>query len=200
MCDAKATYYTRCSSQNALSFTSWFLVWRHLFGSMFGSIFLLLPLLVKLTATFHHTKHHLRKCDVRLVPWRIILVVRWSIKTIQYRDRTLLASSKIAHSSLCPRSAVACAFKLGVFIKVINLLQPSAPFTYLKDGVQLKHWHTPHSQLNWKEHWISAARMAQVSLDTPSGKGVLHLPCIAVCRAIILRYKITGNWLHMSVT
>ena len=106
---------------------------------MFGSIFLLLPLLVKLTATFHHTKHHLRKCDVRLVPWRIILVVRWSIKTIQYRDRTLLASSKIAHSSLCPRSAVACAFKLGVFIKVINLLQPSAPFTYLKDGVQLKH-------------------------------------------------------------
>ena len=106
---------------------------------MFGSIFLLLPLLVKLTATFHHTKHHLRKCDVRLVPWRIILVVRWSIKTIQYRDRTPLASSKIAHSSLCPRSAVACAFKLGLFIKVISLLQPSAPFTYLKDGVQLKH-------------------------------------------------------------
>ena len=42
--------------------------------------------------------------------------------------------------------------------------------------------------------------MAHVSLDTPSGEGVLHLPYIAVCLAIILSYKATETWLHMSVT
>ena len=62
------------------------------------------------------------KMRCSIVPWDIILVVRWYIKTIQYRDRTLPASSKIVHCSLCPWSAVACAFKLGVFIKILNLL------------------------------------------------------------------------------
>ena len=41
--------------------------------------------------------------------------------------------------------------------------------------------------------------IALVSLDTPSGEEVLHLPCIALCLAIILRYMVTGNRLHMNV-
>ena len=69
------------------------------------------------------------KMRCSIVPWDIILVVRWYIKTIQYRDRTLPASSKIVHCSLCPWSAVACAFKLGVFIKILNLLQNPLLFT-----------------------------------------------------------------------
>ena len=86
------------------------------------------------STTEFDTKRHLRKCDVRLFPWGIILVVRWS-KTIQYRDRTLLVPvPKIAHSSLCPWSAVTRAFKLaGVYQSNKSASEPA--FTYLEDGV-----------------------------------------------------------------
>ena len=86
------------------------------------------------STTEFDTKRHLRKCDVRLFPWGIILVVRWS-KTIQYRDRTLLVPvPKIAHSSLCPWSAVTRAFKLaGVYQSNKSASEPA--FTYLDDGV-----------------------------------------------------------------
>ena len=86
------------------------------------------------STTEFDTKRHLRQCDVRLFPWGIILVVRWS-KTIQYRDRTLLVPvPKIAHSSLCPLSAVTRAFKLaGVYQSNKSASAPA--FTYLEDGV-----------------------------------------------------------------
>ena len=87
--------------------------------------------LLPLSITEFDTKRHLRKCDVRLFLWGILLVVSRS-KTIQYRDRTLLVLvPKIAHSSLCPWSAVTRAFKLaGVYQSNKSASEPA--FTYLK--------------------------------------------------------------------
>ena len=87
--------------------------------------------LLPLSITESDTKRQLRKCDVRLFLWGIFLVVSWS-KTIQYRDRTLLVLvPKIAHSSLCPWSAVTRAFKLaGVYQSNKSASEPA--FTYLK--------------------------------------------------------------------
>ena len=81
----------------------------------FFSFFRKSNLLPTSTAAFDPHRH-LHNCDVRLYPWGIILVVRWS-KTIGYRNRTLLVPvPRIAHSSLCPSSAVMHAFKLvGVY-------------------------------------------------------------------------------------
>ena len=151
------------------------------------------------STTEFDTKRHLRKCDVRLFPWGIILVVRWS-KTIQYRDRTLLVPvPKIAHSSLCPWSAVTRAFKVaGVYQS--NKSASESAFTYLEDGVLKTLTYTTFTTKLKRILDDTAATIARVSLDTPSGKGVLHLPCIVACLAIILSYKATGNRLHMSVT
>ena len=101
----------------------------------FFSFFRKTNLLPPTTAAFD-PQRHLRNCDVRLYPWGIILVVRWS-KTIQYRNRTLLVPvPKIAHSSLCPWSAVTHAFKLaGVYQSTRHSAEPA--FTYL-DGGALK--------------------------------------------------------------
>ena len=142
-------------------------------------------------------KRHLRKCDVRLFPWGIILVVRRS-KTIQYRDRTLLVpGKKIGHSSLCPWPAVTRAFKVaGVYQS--NKSASELAFTYLEDGVLKTLTYTTFTTK--LKRILDAATIARVSLDTPSGKGVLHLSCIVACLAIILSYKATGNRLHMSVT
>ena len=116
------------------------------------------------------TKPHLRKCDVRLFRWGIIHVVRWS-KTIQYRDRTLLvAVPKIAHSSLCPWSAVFRAFKLaGVYQSNKSASEPAFTLTHTRFTTKLKR-----------------------TLDL-CGYDSSRL-------AIILSYKVTVNRLHMSVT
>ena len=99
-------------------------VWSHFF-SFFRKSNLLPP-----STTEFDTKRHLRKCDVRWFLWGIILVVRWS-KTIQYRDRTLLVPvPTIAHSSLCPWSAVTRAFKLAsIYQRNKSASEPA--FTYL---------------------------------------------------------------------
>ena len=88
------------------------------------------------TPTAFDPQRHLRNCDVRFYPRGIILVVRWS-KTIQYHNRTLLVPiPKIAHSSLCPWSAVTHAFNLaGVYRSPRHSAEPA--FMYL-DGDILK--------------------------------------------------------------
>ena len=86
------------------------------------------------SATEFDPQRHLRNCDVHLFSWGILLVVRLS-KTIQYRNRTLLVPvPKIAHSSLCPWSAVTHAFKLaGVYQSTEHSNIPA--FSYMDGGV-----------------------------------------------------------------
>ena len=43
-----------------------------------------------------------------------------------------------------------------------------------------------------RTHWISAATIARVSLNTSSGEGVLYLPCFAVCLNDYI--KLQGDW------
>ena len=99
----------------------------------FFSFFRKSNLLPASTAAFDPHRH-LRNCDVRLYPWGIILVVRWS-KTIQYRNRTLLVPvPRIAHSSLCPWSAVTQAFKLaGVYQSSQHAAEPAFTFREGRD-------------------------------------------------------------------
>ena len=101
----------------------------------FFSFFRKSNLLPPSTAAFD-PQRHLRNCDVRLYQWGIILVVRWS-KTIQYRNRTLLVPvPKVAHSLLCPWSAVIRAFKLaGVYQSTTHAFEPA--FIY-REGSALK--------------------------------------------------------------
>ena len=115
------------------------------------------------TAAFN-PQRHLRNCDVRLYQWGIILVVRWS-KTIQYRNRTLLVPvPKVAHSSLCPWSAVIRAFKLaGVYQSTTHAFEPA--FTY-REGSALKaltystfalHCGVPSDYIKLQGDWKSNA-------------------------------------------
>ena len=91
-------YKMQCHLNFACSFDTTF--WAACLVAFF-SFFRKSNLLPPSTAKFD-PQLHLRNCDVRLYPWGIILVVRWS-KKIQYRNRTLLVPvPKVAHSSLCP--------------------------------------------------------------------------------------------------
>ena len=125
-------YKMQCHLNFACSFDATF--WAACLVAFF-SFFHKSNLLPPSTAKFD-PQLHLRNCDVRLYPWGIILVVRWS-KTIQYRNRTLLVPvPKVAHSSLCPWSAVTRAFKLaGVYQSTEHASAPA--FTY-REGSALK--------------------------------------------------------------
>ena len=98
----------------------------------FFSFFRKSNLLVPSAAAFDPQKH-LRRSDIHLFKWGIMLFVRWS-KTIQYRNRTLLVPvPRVEHSKLCPLSAVVHAFKLaGVLRSTEHDLGPA--FTYQKNG------------------------------------------------------------------
>ena len=139
---------------------------------------------------------HLRNCDVRLYPWGIILVVHWS-KTIQYRNRTLLVPvPRIAHSSLCPWSAVTHAFKLaGVYQSPQNAVEPA--FTF-RESHDLKTLTYSIFNSKRKQTQINAALTACASMDTPLDEEALPLPCIAVYLVTILSFKVTGSLMLMN--
>lgn len=74
---------------------------------------------------------HLRRNDIILCSWGVVLVVRWS-KTIQFRQKHMLIPlPKLPNSDLCPLSALHKAFQLT------SSADPEGPaFMYVK-GTQL---------------------------------------------------------------
>ena len=87
--------------------------------------------LLPLSAAGFDKNCHLRRKDVILCSWGVVLVVCWS-KTIQFRQKRLLISlPKLPNSDLCPLSALHQAFQQA------SSADPEGPaFMYIK-GTQL---------------------------------------------------------------
>lgn len=82
-------------------------------------------------------ERHLRRKDVILCSWGVILVVRWS-KTIQFHQKQLLIPlPKLSSSDLCPLTALQQAFQLT------SSADPEGPaFMYAKGSQHVPYTHT----------------------------------------------------------
>ena len=161
------------------------LVRRNLLGSMFTCLFLVLPQIKSVAALNRKIRPPASPTKLRC---QIISVGNYTCRSLVQNDsipnRTLLVPvPKVAHSSLCPWSAVTRAFKLaGVYQSTENASAPS--FTY-REGSALKALtyasFTNKLKLALDKCGFDSARFSGHSFR----RGELLLLCIAVCLVTI---------------